>query len=164
MIGADFMSAKAIFLDFYGTLVHEDDDIIPPICEQIKACTDKECSTKDLSKYWWKMFSIKFRNSFGDTFKTQRELGLTSLAETIKHFESNCIAEEIIKPQFAHWKKPRLYEDSQPFLQELNRVASLYILSNIDTSDVMAAATYHGIRVNDINGDNNVGEKRDSPE
>ncbi len=29
------MHLKAIFLDFYGTLVHEDDEIIPGICEKI---------------------------------------------------------------------------------------------------------------------------------
>lgn len=35
------MSIKAIFLDFYGTLVHEDDDIIPLICKEIQENSGK---------------------------------------------------------------------------------------------------------------------------
>jgi 2-haloacid dehalogenase/putative hydrolase of the HAD superfamily len=143
------MSIKVIFLDFYGTLVHEDDDIIPLICEQIKAGSNVECHIKDIGKYWWQVFSRMFQNSFGESFKTQRELGIASLTETIIHFNSNCIADEIIKPQFAHWMKPRMFQDTLPFIQEFKGVP-LYILSNIDTSDVIAATTYHGIKVSEI--------------
>jgi FMN phosphatase YigB (HAD superfamily) len=83
---------KAVFLDFYGTLVHEDDDIIPIICEKIKANTSVDCNIREIGSYWWKEFSDMFRNSQGELFQTQRMLGINSLSKTIKHFKSNCMA------------------------------------------------------------------------
>lgn len=59
------MEYKAVFLDFYGTLVHEDDDIIPIICEQIKANAKIDCSVKEIGSFWWKEFSRTFRESYG---------------------------------------------------------------------------------------------------
>lgn len=65
------MTLKAVFLDFYRTLVHEDDDIIPIICEKIRINTDIECSNQDIGTFWWKTFSEMINNSWGSAFKTQ---------------------------------------------------------------------------------------------
>ncbi|MBW7474732.1 HAD family hydrolase [Paenibacillus oenotherae] len=158
------MRLKAIFLDFYGTLVHEDDEIIPIICEQIKlGSADQQCDSRAIGSHWWKVFSGMFQNSFGESFKTQRELGIASLAETIAHFNSNCIADELIKPQFAHWKQPRIYEDTLPFIEQFN-VLPLYILSNIDTPDLIEAAACHGIAVTDIITSEDVRSYKPRPE
>ncbi|WP_243767784.1 hypothetical protein [Paenibacillus agricola] len=69
--GAMMMKFKAVFLDFYGTLVHEDDDIIPIICEQIKVGTTVSCSIQEIGSYWWKEFSDMFKNSHqrSDTYR-----------------------------------------------------------------------------------------------
>lgn len=136
------MKYKAIFLDFYGTLVHEDDDILPLIYEQVQATAQVNCTHKEIGGYWWAAFSHMFRNSYGQSFQTQREIGLTSLVKTIEHFESSCIAEEIIQIQFEHWMKPCIYADTAPFLQQLTGVP-VYVLSNIDSSDINAAMDYH---------------------
>jgi len=157
------MSIKAIFLDFYGTLVHEDDEIIPLICEKIKAGSNDECEIKDIGSYWWQTFSRMFQNSYGDSFRTQRNLGIASLEETIHHFNSEGIAEEMIKMQFDHWMKPAIYDDTLPFIQKFSQVP-LYILSNIDTSDVIAAAAHHKIKVTDIITSEDVRSYKPRPE
>jgi HAD superfamily hydrolase (TIGR01549 family) len=140
---------KAIFIDFYGTLVHEDDDIIPLICEQIKASTSINCSTIEIGNYWWSEFSVMFRNNHGETFQTQRMLAINSLSKVIKHFESNCITQELIQLQFEHWIKPKLYEDTEPFLEVLKGFP-VYILSNIDSNDIHEATSFHVIEVTEI--------------
>jgi hypothetical protein len=66
--GGEEMPIKAVFLDFYGTLVHEDDEIIPVICDQIRSSTETICEIKEIGSFWWKEFSGAFRNSYGDTF------------------------------------------------------------------------------------------------
>ncbi|GAA3404044.1 HAD family hydrolase [Paenibacillus hodogayensis] len=139
---------KAIFLDFYGTLVHEDDAIIPLICEQIKAGSGCDCDVKDIGTFWWKAFSTKVRDSFGDSFKSQRAIGMGSLEETIRHFRSEAIAEEIIQPQFDHWMRPSIYDDTFAFLKAFEGVP-LYILSNIDTADLESAICHHNLSVTD---------------
>ncbi|WP_127499500.1 HAD family hydrolase [Paenibacillus glycanilyticus] len=143
------MRAKAIFLDFYGTLVHEDDDILPPIYDQIRASMETSSEPGEIGQYWWKTLSGLFDASFDDRFKPQRELGLLSLAETLAHFGSDCSAEQLIRGQFDHWMKPELYEDTLPFLSTFRHLP-IYILSNIDTADIAAAAMVHGIKVTDI--------------
>ncbi|MFC4777294.1 HAD family hydrolase [Paenibacillus sp. GCM10023252] len=157
------MSIKAIFLDFYGTLVHEDDEIIPLICKDIQESAFEDCQVRDIGAYWWGVFSNMFQNSYGDSFKTQRELGLISLSETISRFRAKCDANEIIQKQFAHWCKPKIYDDTLPFLNDLHGY-QVYILSNIDIADVHNAATYHGIQVNDIVTSEDVKSYKPRPE
>ncbi len=138
------MTIKAVFLDFYGTLVHEDDDIIPVICENVRLNTNIECSNKDIGIFWSKTFSEMFKNSWGSTFKTQRELGIESLDKTIQFYKSKCEPKEIIQIQFEHWIKPGIFEDTKMFLESITD-CSVYILSNIDTNDIFKAMGYQDI-------------------
>ncbi len=45
---------KAIFLDFYGIVAHEDDDIIPIMCEQmrIQSKLQDEISARQIGGCW----------------------------------------------------------------------------------------------------------------
>jgi 2-haloalkanoic acid dehalogenase type II len=162
-MGGGSMSIKAVFLDFYGTLVHEDDEIIPVICEQIRASTDLNCEIKDIGSYWWNVFSAAFRKSYGDAFQTQRSLGISSLSETIQSYNSSCIAEEIIKIQFEHWQKPKIYEDTKPFLKSLRGLNTL-ILSNIDIEDIGEAVRHHDIQVDAVLTSEDVKSYKPNPE
>ncbi|GAB6926304.1 hypothetical protein JCM10914A_02870 [Paenibacillus sp. JCM 10914] len=143
------MKFKAIFLDFYGTLVHEDDDIIPVICNRIHGNAEVECNSREIGSYWWREFSSIFKDSYGDSFQLQRDIGINSLSKTIETFKSDIVAEELIQIQFEHWIKPRLYPDTIPFLQAFESTP-VYILSNIDSDDILKAIDYHKIRVTDI--------------
>lgn len=133
------MKLKAIFLDFYGTVVHEDDHIIQNICKQVMEGSSINCSVKEIGQYWWNSFSYLFQNSYGENFQTQRTLGLKSLDQTVHHFKFNSHAEELIKVQFDFWRKPDIF-DRLP----------IYIISNIDTEDVMFAIKHHNIQVNGV--------------
>ncbi|MBP1990576.1 HAD family hydrolase [Paenibacillus eucommiae] len=135
---------KAIFLDFYGTVVHEDDDIIPVICQEIMNSTEITCTPEDVGSYWWKAFLSRFQNSFGATYETQRVLGIKSLSDTINYFKSTCEASQIIQKQFEFWKKPAIFADSLSFLEEVKM--PIYILSNIDSDDLAAAMKHHHIQ------------------
>ncbi|MFD0675220.1 HAD family hydrolase [Cohnella sp. GCM10027633] len=143
------MKYKAVFLDFYGTLVHEDDDILPIIYDQIRANTDVECTSREIGSFWWKEFSSILRNSYGDSFQSQRSIGINSLSKTIETFKSNCLAEDLIKIQFDYWIKPKLYPDTIPFLKALEGIP-VFILSNIDTADILKAIEFHNIKITDI--------------
>ncbi|RJE90516.1 HAD family hydrolase [Paenibacillus sp. 1011MAR3C5] len=157
------MRYKAIFLDFYGTLVHEDDDILPVIYEKIQQSASIPCSQREIGSFWWKSFSSIFSSSYGDTFQTQRWIGIESLRKTLEHFQSSGTAEELIQVQFDHWKRPILYSDTLSFLEQLQGIP-LYILSNIDTSDIAEAVRYHGIQVDEILTSEDVRSYKPRPE
>ncbi|WP_139991108.1 HAD family hydrolase [Paenibacillus paridis] len=157
------MAIKAVFVDFYGTLVHEDDEIIPIVCERVRSSSNTHCEIKDISKFWWKTFMAAFSSSCGDMFQTQRSLGISSLSETIRNFNSNCVAEDIIQIQFNHWLRPKIFDDTRPFLQSLHGLTTL-ILSNIDTKDIDEAMRYHAIQVNGVITSEDVKSYKPNPE
>ncbi|MEK5057895.1 haloacid dehalogenase [Paenibacillus sp. FSL H7-0326] len=145
------MKIKAFFLDFYGTLVHEDDDILPVIYEQIRTTAARKCSHKEIGSFWWANASAMYDKSFGELYRLQRDIGIESLERTLTHYACPLKSKDLITSQFEHWVKPVLYEDTVPFLECLRREGiRSYILSNIDTYDVQSAASYHGIEVDGI--------------
>lgn len=133
---------KALFFDFYGTIVHEDGAVIDEITTIISNtgnCTDKST----IGGYWWKVFQELYMNSFGNSFKSQKELEIESLEMTLKKFESNASANELSQKMFEHWRKPPIFEDAANFLGSCD--IPYYIVSNIDTDDIITAINYHGL-------------------
>lgn len=133
---------KAFFLDFYGTIVHEDGEVIKKIT-QIIMKTGKAGNTSEIDIFWWKEFQNMFINSYGKSFETQRALEERALENTIKKFHSSANAQELSKYMFEYWMKPPIFEDSKPFFDK--SPIPIYIVSNIDTADVMKAIEYHNI-------------------
>ena len=136
------MSIKAFFADFYGTIVHEDGEVIKKITKIICE-TGKVENPSDVGNFWWMDFQTMFMNSYGDTFETQRALEEKSLVHTLKEFGSDSDAKELSAMMFAHWVKPPIFEDSKAFFEKSE--LPIYIVSNIDTSDINEAIVYHNL-------------------
>ena len=88
-------------------------------------------------------FQTMFTNSYGDSFETQRELERKSLVHTLEKFQSSENADELSNLMFAHWVKPPIFEDTKEFFEK--SPVPIFIVSNIDTSDIMDALSYHGL-------------------
>lgn len=82
---------KAVFVDFYGTIVHEDGVVIKEVTQEIFDTGIAEDKSV-INAYWWNEFQTAFLNSFGECFETQRELEYQSLVKTINHFQSTAHA------------------------------------------------------------------------
>ena len=54
---------KALFVDFYGTLVHEDGEIIKEITNIIHD-TGNGAAPSEIDSFWWKDFQNMFVSSF----------------------------------------------------------------------------------------------------
>ncbi|MGY4768899.1 hypothetical protein ACXC9Q_18460 [Kribbella sp. CWNU-51] len=82
---------EAILLDFYGTVVEEDDPVIASVRQTIyaSATANDPADPKAVGAYWWALFSDLCATSAGQTFATQRELERRSLQGTIEYFGSN---------------------------------------------------------------------------
>jgi len=140
---------NAIFLDFYGTLVHEDDRVVSMICNEVSERAWVKCDSQEVGRFWWREFSELVRGSYHESFRLQREIAKLSLEKTIEHFHADCSADRLVQKQFEYWMKPDLFDDTIGFLNSLEGY-KVFILSNIDTADLIAAVTHHGIRVNGI--------------
>jgi len=134
---------KAIFCDFYGTVVFEDDEPISMITEKIYQTGNAE-SKKEIGTYWWQCFSRLCMDSYGSGFRTQRELEIQSLTETLERFGSQEDAEKLSEPQFAYWKEPPIFTDSYTFFKDCP--VPIFILSNIDTNDLNSALNFHKLQ------------------
>ena len=131
---------KAFFLDFYGTVVHEDGEIIKKIT-QIIYDTGKAENMSEIDAFWWKDFQSMFINSYGDSFETQRALEKKSLVHTLEKFCSTANVDELCNYMFEHWTKPPIFEDSLEFF-DMTPIP-IYIVSNIDTADILKAIEFN---------------------
>lgn len=133
---------KAFFVDFYGTVVHEDGEIIKKITEII-CDTGKVENKSEIGAFWWNDFQSMFTNSYGDSFETQRVLEEKSLVHTLAKFCSTANAKELSNYMFEHWIKPPIFEESKKFFA--SSPVPIYIVSNIDTADILEAIKYHNL-------------------
>ncbi len=133
---------KAIFLDFYGTVVHEDGEIIKKITNIIYE-TGTADNTSQIDSFWWLEFQALFNKSYGNFFETQRELELKSLENTINHFNSNANGVELCNMMFEHWMYPPIFAEAKEFFKTCP--VPIYIVSNIDRADVLKAIEYHDL-------------------
>jgi len=134
---------KAIFCDFYGTVVFDDDEPIRLIAEKIYQASTS-ANKIEIAAFWWKRFLALCNESFGSSFRTQRELELQSLAETLEKFHARINAEKLSEPQFAYWKNPPIFSDSKIFFSKCQ--LPIFIVSNIDTADIEAALDFHDLK------------------
>ncbi len=133
---------KAIFIDFYGTVVHEDGAVIADITEQIYN-TGTAQTRSDIGTFWWNEFQTLFQSSYGDHFQPQRDLETESLLRTLEKFQSPADAETLSDRMFAHWTHPPIFEESKQFFETCP--LPIYIVSNIDRDDILQAVQHHGL-------------------
>lgn len=138
---------KGIFIDFYGTIVYEDGEIVSKISQKIYETGNAE-SASQIDAYWWNRFKSLFENSYGENFQTQRALETKSLIDTIRHFKSPLDGLSLSEEMFEYWVKPPIFEESKQFFRECP--VPIYIVSNIDRADILAAVEYHGLHPRDI--------------
>lgn len=105
---------KAVLIDFYGTIVHEDGEVIKKISQEIFDTGNVE-DQSEIGSYWWNEFQAGFLSAYGDNFEKQRVLEYQSLAETIRHFESTADALSLSNMMFEHWMKPPIFEEAKEF-------------------------------------------------
>ncbi len=138
---------KAIFIDFYGTIVYEDGEVIKQIVQKIFD-TGKVNDKSEIDSYWWNEFQTAFISAYGENFETQRKLEYQSLDKTIQHFNSSADAEILSNLMFEHWVKPPIFEESKQFFNK--SPVPIYIVSNIDRNDILQAIAFHRLKPNGV--------------
>ena len=120
------MKYKAIFLDFYGTCVAEDDVIIERIVSHI--ASESKVEALEVLRSW--QFEDLCEKSYGETFKTQQQIEIITLQDVLDKFGVNTDVNELTEDLFNYWGSPPIYADTLEFLN--NQSVPIYIVSNID--------------------------------
>jgi 2-haloalkanoic acid dehalogenase type II len=130
-----------VLLDFYGTVVHEDADVVAEICDAVSQASPGAPPPGEIGRFWWQAYSALVLRSHGAAFATQRVLEHTSLLQTISRFGAACDAAALSEKMYAHWQRPELFEDAREFLERVP--LPVVVASNIDRHDIEAAIGHH---------------------
>lgn len=138
---------KAIFIDFYGTLVQEDTKVLNEITKRIYN-SGEAVEPLEIGSYWWKIFQSLVNKSYGTNFISQRELEKITLEKTLIRFKSDESLDELCELMFSQWLKPYIFSDTKGFFEKCP--VPVYIVSNVDRADIIQAVDYHRLRPSGI--------------
>ena len=128
---------RALLLDFYGTLVEEDDAVIARIVAEICAASPLAPAPAEVAARWNARFAASCAEAHGARFRRQRELEVESLRDVLGRFRCALDAEALSAELFAYWARPRPAPGAAEFLREL--ALPVCVVSNIDQRELELA-------------------------
>lgn len=158
---SDRPGIRGILLDFYGTVVDEDDDTIARICDTI-AGSHGTLTPAEVGSSWSASFASATASAVGAAFKNQRDLAVDSLQAVLASIGSPLNARELCTPQFDFWRRPDLRAGSREFLEMCT--LPVCVVSNIDNDDLDAAIRHHGLNLQNRSTSENAHAYKPRPE
>jgi HAD superfamily hydrolase (TIGR01493 family) len=134
---------RAILLDFYGTVVEEDNIQTERICNEIAQASCQRATAEDIHALWSREFHSLFDHSFGDSFRFQKEIVLTSLESVLRYYEADLNSEVLCGPQFEYWAHPDIFPESKEVLAGCQ--VPVCLVSNIDNAELQLALEHHDL-------------------
>lgn len=153
---------EAVLLDFYGTVVHEDDELLTVICEEISGSSAAGASSAEVSAIWSSTFFEACAAASGERFLPQREVERRSLERVLTTFDAPLDAEELAERLFEHWRTPPLFADADRFVADA--AVPIVVTSNIDRDDVLAAIEWNGLPLEHVLTSEDVRSYKPRPE
>ncbi len=140
------MAIKAITIDFYGTLVRDNNGVVRDICRRISQSAVKRIvSPADVGLAWWRV--VEEMMSSG-TFYDTKTLEKTAIETIIKEFNSVEDPDELFEEVMESLKKPLIYQDTQTFLERLP--IDFAVIENMDKDILEDAICYCQMDVENI--------------
>jgi hypothetical protein len=101
------MRYKALLLDFYGTLVEEDDQVIEQMLPKIVASSPLAPEQREVGRLWITHFRTLCAEACGETFRTQQQIEQESLMWLLDQYQASADCDSICMQLFTHWRAPR---------------------------------------------------------
>lgn len=127
---------KAIFCDFYGTVVYKNGPFALRAAEQIcrSAGTDQP---DEVLTYWRQRFKNRMRRSNFDDFRKQRDLLPECFEKTLEHFGADLPIAPLCDLMEQNFTSPRVFEDAEPVLTRQS--LPVYLIADSDEEYIRAA-------------------------
>lgn len=139
---------KAILLDFYGTIVEEDEAPVILTCMEIVKASNRSVNLTEVVDYWWKTFGDLFTNSHHETFRMEKELGQLALISAVRFFDADINESKLTKRLSEYWDKywgkPAIFPESRSVLAKIYEYdIPICLVSNIDNDVLYSALEYN---------------------
>jgi 2-haloacid dehalogenase/putative hydrolase of the HAD superfamily len=135
-------AVRALLLDFYGTLVEEDTEVVADVARRIAETSPRSPTSAEVASHWGRRFAALCAGAHGSHFATQRALERASLVEVLERWQSPLDPDELSARLFDYWAAPRAIDGTAEFIAALRVPAC--VVSNIDSDDLAAALASHG--------------------
>ena len=141
---------KALFTDFYGTLVREDSPVSVGVATRIYKSSNAK-SFDEVVVYWWKEYRKRIAQACGQHWQLQQDLALGTLENVLAHFESDENAIELRDAMNVHWSNPLIFDDAKRFLDGVLCLnIPVYFVTNSDDIYITESMKLHGLTCVDI--------------
>ncbi len=134
------MVIRGLLLDFYGTVVEEDDEVVASICARAAQTSPGEVTGEQVSAAWWRAFCAAMGAA---PFRPQREIAVASLATALRATGCGADAALLCEEQFRFWQTAPLRPGTRAFLDSVQ--LPVCIVSNVDRADLEAVLALHGL-------------------
>jgi 2-haloalkanoic acid dehalogenase type II len=139
----DVATLKAVFLDFFGTVIEEDDLPVAAICGRIAQAADHPLAPGEIGHYWALQFRALCDESYGPHYRLQKEIERLALQRVLGHFHVALDPAQLCEQLFAYWRRPRLFPEVREVLERCPR--PVYLVSNMDNAELEAALIHLGL-------------------
>lgn len=133
---------KAIFSDFYGTIVREESPTSYEAANRIFN-SSKADTLEEVVSHWWGDYRSRIALACGDAWRPQNDVALDTLEQVLSFFDSSEDPVELRDIMNDHWSYPPIFEDSKRFLAGLQ--LPLYFVTNSDDLYITEALKFHQI-------------------
>ena len=137
------MAIRALFLDFYGTTVHQSGPHAEEAIARLVKSSDAQ-SPKEALGYWWKAYKELVADACGENYRLQSEVGLEAFAKAVEHFHSSEDPVALRDLMNLHWSTTPAYDDAAWFFDACP--VPIYFVTNADDVCIEACAKLHGLK------------------
>jgi 2-haloacid dehalogenase/putative hydrolase of the HAD superfamily len=137
------MKPKALFFNFYGTIVEEADEYLADICTKISQHSEFNVSPSEIAAYWFKVVPQMCAESYKNNFRLQKEIAVDSLQMVLNKYHCNLKSKVLIKLIHEYWKAPKIYPESKEVLAKCHLPKC--IVTNIDDEFIYSALEGHSL-------------------
>ncbi len=139
------MPIKAMLVDFYGTLVREDDGLIRDLSRRVSETTPRIVAPGDVAHFWWETMAALFRDHSGIRWRSMAELEEQALTEVAERFESHIDIRAALNDIMLSWQRPVAFSDTRQFMTNLP--LPICVVANGDRETIAAAIAHTHLEV-----------------
>jgi 2-haloalkanoic acid dehalogenase type II len=139
------MAIKALLIDFYGTLVRENDGLIRDIARRVGETSPMVVSPGEVANFWWETMTAMFRDYSGSSWRSLAELEEAALTEVAARFDSHIDIQEALDAIVDSWLRPEVFSDTRVFMSRLP--IPVCVVANSDSEPMDAALAYAQLEV-----------------
>lgn len=128
---------QALLLDFYGTVVQEDDAVVVSVCRRIADSSPLGPTPAEVGERWSQVFREMCAEGFGSKFQSQRDLEWRSLKLVVDEYRCGLDPLALSRDLYEYWAHPILFPDARETLASTG--IPICLVSNIDNADLQSA-------------------------